>query len=86
MHHDKCLHILERKQHPSCLGVLAFAKKAGNECLIVASQRALSYGVYNYKKIQIILENKMDNYEESLFADELPVPNHDNIRGKDYCK
>ena len=85
------LQILERKQHPeqaykSCLGVLGFAKKAGNERLTVACQRALSYGVYNYKTIQTILENKMDNYEESLFADELPMPNHDNIRGKDYYK
>src|SRR5580658_4383118 len=80
------LQILERKQHPeqaykSCLGVLGFAKKAGNERLTVACQRALSYGVYNYKTIQTILENKMDNYEESLFADELPMPEHKNIRG-----
>jgi hypothetical protein len=85
------LQILERKQHPeqaykSCLGVLGFAKKAGNERLTVACQRALSYGVYNYKTIQTILENKMDNYEESLFADELPMPDHGNIRGEDYYK
>jgi len=85
------LKILDRKQHPeqaykSCLGVLGFAKKAGNERLIVACQRALSYGIYNYKTIQTILENKMDNYEESLFADELPMPEHNNIRGEDYYK
>jgi transposase len=85
------LKILDRKQHPeqaykSCLGVLGFAKKAGNERLTVACQRALSYGIYNYKTIQSILENKMDNYEESLFADELPMPNHDNIRGENYYK
>ena len=47
----------------------------------MACQRALSYGVYNYKTIQSILENKMETYEESIFADELPMPNHDNIRG-----
>jgi hypothetical protein len=52
----------------------------------VACQRALSYGIYNYKTIQTILENKMDNYEESLFADELPMPDHGNIRGEDYYK
>jgi len=85
------LKILDRKQHPeqaykSCLGVLGFAKKAGNERLTIACQRALSYGIYNYKTIQSILENKMDNYEESLFADELPMPNHDNIRGENYYK
>ena len=85
------LQILERKQHPeqaykSCLGVLGFGKKAGNERLIMACQRGLSYGLYSYKTIQQILENKMDNYEESPFANELPMPKHDNIRGEDYYK
>src|SRR5476649_19350 len=85
------LKILDRKQHPeqaykSCLGILGFAKKAGDDRLIMACQRGLSYGLYSYKTIQTILENKMDNYEESIFADELPMPNHDNIRGKDYYK
>jgi transposase len=85
------LKILDRKQHPeqayrSCIGILGFAKKAGNERLTVACQRALSYGLYNYKTIQQILENKMDQYQDSLFADELPMPNHDNIRGEDYYK
>src|ERR1700684_2156319 len=89
IHEDVRLYIhqiLERKQHPeqaykSCLGVLGFAKKAGNERLTIACQRALSYGVYNYKTIQTILENKMYSYEESSFADELPMPEHKNIRG-----
>ncbi|UOE52643.1 IS21 family transposase [Mucilaginibacter sp. SMC90] len=80
------LQILEKKQLPeqaykSCLGVLSFAKKIGNDRLIMACQRANSFGVFNYKTIQSILENKMDNYEESIFADELPMPCHDNIRG-----
>ncbi len=83
------LKILDRKQHPeqayrSCIGILSFAKKAGEQRLISACQRALSYGIYNYKIIQMILEKKMDQYEDSLFADELPMPNHDNIRGEEY--
>ena len=46
------LKILDRKQHPeqaykSCLGVLGFAKKAGNERLTIACQRALSIKRYN---------------------------------------
>ncbi len=85
------LKILDRKQHPeqayrSCVGILSFAKKAGNERLASACRRALGYGVYNYKTIQQILENNMDQYEDSLFADELPMPSHDNIRGEDYYK
>ena len=83
------LKILDRKQHPeqayrSCIGILSFAKKAGEQRLISACQRALSYGIYNYKTIQTILEKNMDQYEDSLFADELPMPKHDNIRGEDY--
>ncbi|RYH02062.1 IS21 family transposase [archaeon] len=83
------LKVLDRKQHPeqaykSCIGILSFSRKAGNDRLIVACRRALGYGVYNYKTIQTILENKMDCYEDSLFADELPMPTHDNIRGEDY--
>jgi transposase len=85
------LKILDRKQHPeqayrSCVGILSFAKKAGNERLASACRRALGYGLYNYKTIQQILENNMDQYEDSLFADELPMPSHDNIRGEDYYK
>ena len=83
------LKILDRKQHPeqayrSCIGILSFAKKAGEQRLISACQRALSYGIYNYKTIQTILEKNMDQYEDSLFADELQMPKHDNIRGEDY--
>ena len=85
------LKILDRKQHPeqayrSCVGVLSLARKAGNERLSAACKRALGYGVYNYKTIQQILENKMDSCEESLFADQLPMPSHDNIRGENYYK
>jgi transposase len=94
IHEDVRLYIhqiFDRKQHPeqaykSCLGILGFSRKVGNERLILACRRGLQYGVYNYKTIHMILEKKMDQYEESLFADELPMPNHDNIRGEDYYK
>jgi len=78
--------VLFRSAYKSCVGILSFSRKAGNERLTIACRRALGYGVYNYKTIQSILENKMDNYQDSLFADELPMPNHDNIRGEDYYK
>ena len=46
------LKVLDRKQHPeqaykSCMGILGFAKKVGNDRLIKACQRALGYGAYN---------------------------------------
>ena len=81
------LKILDRKQHPeqaykSCVGVLGFSKKVGNERLIKACQRALGYGMYNYKTIQKILENGLENQEEE--NEQLQMPLHDNIRGEEY--
>ena len=80
--------ILERKQHPeqaykSCLGILSFSRKVGNERLIAACRRALSYGIYNYKTIQTILEKGMDLYNDDT-AEAFQMPLHDNIRGKQY--
>lgn len=81
------LKILNRKQHPeqaykSCVGVLGFAKKVGNERLIKACQRALGYGLYNYKTIQKILENGLEDQQEE--NEQLQMPLHDNIRGEEY--
>jgi transposase len=83
------LKILDRKQHPeqgykSCVGILSFAKKVGNERLIKACQRALGYGIYNYKTIQSILEKGMDTYDESEENKQLKMPLHENIRGEQY--
>ena len=82
------LKILDRKQHPeqaykSCLGVLSFAGKVGNDRLIKACQRALGYGLYNYKTIQKILERGLDKEDEDE-NQQLQMPLHDNIRGEDY--
>lgn len=83
--------ILDRKQHPeqayrSCVGILGFAKKVGNDRLVKACARALSYGAYNYKTVQTILTNRMDGYQESPFAEELAMPEHENIRGEEYYR
>jgi len=83
------LKILDRKQHPeqaykSCVGILSFAKKVGNDRLIKACQRALGYGIYNYKTIQSILEKGMDNCDQAEENEQLRMPLHDNIRGEDY--
>ena len=83
------LKILDRKQHPeqaykSCVGILSFAKKVGNERLTKACQRALGYGIYNYKTIQSILEKGMDKYDEKEDNEHIQMPQHDNIRGEQY--
>lgn len=80
--------ILEKKQHPeqayrSCIGILGLAKKVGKDRLIKACTRALEYGVYNYKIVQNILEKGLDQMEDEQ-QPEVPLPTHDNIRGKQY--
>ena len=85
------LKILDRKQHPeqaykSCIGILSFAKKVGNERLINACRRALGYGIYNYKTIQSILEKGTDTYTETEEYEQLQMPLHDNIRGENYYR
>ena len=82
--------LLEKKQHPeqsykSCMGVLSYAKKVGNERLINACKRALDYNIYNYKIIQRILENGLDmisNEQDETHR----LPDHHNIRGGNYYK
>jgi transposase len=83
------LKVLDQKQHPeqaykSCLGILGFCKKVGNERLIKACQRALGYGAYNYKTIQKILERELDLRDGPDETDQLQMPFHDNIRGENY--
>jgi transposase len=87
--HLYILKILDRKQHPeqaykSCVGILSFAKKVGDERLIKACQRALGYGIYNYKTIQTILERGMDKLDETEESKPMEMPLHENIRGEEY--
>lgn len=94
IHQDVKLYIIEvlqRKQHPeqaykACIGILSFAKKVGNERLAGACRRALSYGVYNYKTIQAILEKELDKKDAPEETDHLRMPLHDNIRGENYYR
>lgn len=81
--------ILDRRQHPeqafrSCAGVLSLSKKVGHERLINACRRGLGFGSYSYKAIQNILEKNMDHCDDESLARELPMPEHDNIRGEKY--
>lgn len=83
--------ILDRKQHPeqaykSCVGVLSYAKKVGNDRLTKACQRALGYGTYNYKTIQNILEKNLDGDTDTGEPLEPLMPDHENIRGEKYYK
>lgn len=83
--------LLEKKQHPeqaykSCVGVLSFSKKVGNERLINACKRALDHEVYNYRIIQNILERGLDKLSEEPAGQQAELPIHQNIRGGKYYK
>jgi transposase len=82
------VNLLENKQHPeqaykSCMGVLSYAKKVGNERLTNACKRATEHQIYNYKFIQNILQKGLDKLKDEP-ENEPQLPFHENIRGKEY--
>jgi transposase len=84
------MRILDKKQHPeqaykSCMGVLSLAKKVGEDRLRNACKRAIEYNIYSYKTIQSILEKGLDQVDKDSQMEEL-LPEHVNIRGKEYYK
>ena len=87
---DFIICILDRKQHPeqaykSCMGVLSLVKKVGEERLINACKRAMEYNMYNYKTVNNILERGLDQIDNDNPFEQV-LPEHDNIRGKNYYK
>lgn len=80
--------VLQRKPHPeqaykSCQGILSFAKRVGHQRLIKACVRGHAYGLYHFRAIEDILHKGLDLYEMEEDK-QLPMPSHDNIRGKNY--
>ena len=58
--------IINKKQHQEqafkiCLGILSFAPQYGNDRLTMACQRALDYGIYNYRTIKKISNFRFSN-------------------------
>jgi transposase len=63
------------------LGIMRLIKEYGGARVETACKRALTGNRYNYKVIATILENKMDQLEESP-PEESPIPSHhNNLRG-----
>ena len=67
-----------------CSGILNFARKAGPERLAAACRLADSYGKYSFREIQDILQNKSEAID--LPEELAEMPEHENIRGKEYYK
>lgn len=81
--------IINRRRHPdqaykSCMGVLSLGKKVGNERLINACRRGITFNDYSYMTIKTIIEKGLDKTLDTDELRELPMPSHDNIRGEEY--
>ena len=82
--------IIDSRNYPeqaykSCLGILNLEKKVGKERLIKACKRGLEYEIFSYKSIQKILENNLDKVDfDNDNTDHQKLPEHNNIRGKQY--
>jgi hypothetical protein len=67
-----------------CSGILSLARKVGAGRLAAACRLAQSYGRYSFLEIQDILNTQSERIE---LPEETPdIPEHENIRGKDYYK
>ncbi|MCX6141107.1 MAG: hypothetical protein NTX15_09820, partial [Candidatus Kapabacteria bacterium] len=80
--------ILNRRPHPeqaykSCQGILSLASRVGHDRLERACQRAQLCGLYTYRAIADILERGLDAFPEQD-DEQRTMPEHGNIRGKDY--
>lgn len=82
--------ILESRHHPEqaykcCAGIMALARKVGHERIVSACRFAASLGVYGYMNLEDILNRRLDQLE-AQGEEESDMPEHDNIRGKEYYK
>ena len=79
--------VMEKKRYvdqanKSCSGILALARKVGATRLAAACRLAESYDRYSYNEIQDILKTKSEFIE--VPEETVDIPEHENIRGKDY--
>ena len=70
----------------SCRGILAFAARVGYARLIKACERAHAYQQYSFKIVEEILNKGLDRYDTDDQETTTKMPEHENIRGKEYYK
>ncbi|MDR2149112.1 MAG: IS21 family transposase [Tannerella sp.] len=72
------------KSNRMCSGILSLVRKVGVERLASACRLADSYQRYSFFEIQDILKTKSELIE--VPEETADIPEHENIRGKDYYK
>jgi transposase len=78
---DQCDH--PELAYKACLGIIGLGKKYENERLENACERAFRLGAVSYRSIKLILEKGLDKIKVYGEQQEL-LPDHENIRGKNY--
>ena len=79
-------HVIEEQAYKSCMGLLQLSKKYGSERLESACTRAAELGGFQYTTVKNILKNDQDQRPIRTGTDNLPLPQHPNIRGSEYYK
>jgi transposase len=72
------------KSNKICSGILSLARKVGASRLAAACRLAQSYGRFSFLEIEDILKTKSEFIE--TVEETADIPEHENIRGKDYYK
>jgi len=81
--------VLDSREHPeqaykSCMGTLNLNKKHDDNQLIKACTRALEADCVSYKFIKNTLDNKTFNLTREQQINQIEIPFHENIRGKEF--
>jgi transposase len=81
--------IMESRAHPqqgyrACLGLIRLAKVHGSERMEAASIRALAFGAYSYRSVEMILKRGLDQEPLPETTEQSNPVVHENVRGPEY--
>ena len=82
-------YLLDTREHPeqaykSCMGLLNLEKKHDREDYLKACRKALDLQCVNYKFIKNTLTNKTFKLSDQEQLDLFKLPEHENIRGREF--
>jgi hypothetical protein len=75
--------VFTEQTYNACKGILRLNKAYGSIRLEAASKRALSGNVFNYRTLQNILINHLEQLEACYQNESFKIPEHTNLRGPD---
>lgn len=83
--------IIAKHKHPeqsykTCRGIIFLANSYGAARLDKACKKAVYFGYHSYKAVSDMLKNNNEEFEEEEDLFSQTLPEHKNIRGKNYYK